>query len=64
KMARALRQGGNTCPQQATGTITWEAWLQQHYSQGRAGKSRGGDTNQPAGRDTGRAKMEVGTKNP
>lgn len=29
-MARALRQGGNTCPQQATGTISWEAWLQQH----------------------------------
>lgn len=27
---RALRQGGNTCPQQATGTISWEAWLQQH----------------------------------
>ena len=31
KMARAMRQGGNTCPQQATGTISWEAWLQQHY---------------------------------
>ena len=30
KMARALRQGGNTCPQQATGTISWEAWLQHH----------------------------------
>jgi uncharacterized protein YbjT (DUF2867 family) len=30
KMARALRQGGNTCPQQAIGTISWEAWLQQH----------------------------------
>jgi len=30
KMARALRQGGNTCPQQAIGTVTWEAWLQQH----------------------------------
>jgi uncharacterized protein YbjT (DUF2867 family) len=30
KMARALRQGGNTCPQQATGTVSWEAWLQQH----------------------------------
>jgi uncharacterized protein YbjT (DUF2867 family) len=30
KMVRALRQGGNTCPQQATGTISWEAWLQQH----------------------------------
>ena len=30
KMARALRQGGNTCPQQVTGTISWEAWLQQH----------------------------------
>jgi len=30
KTARALRQGGNTCPQQATGTISWEAWLQQH----------------------------------
>jgi uncharacterized protein YbjT (DUF2867 family) len=30
KMARALRQGGNTCPQQATGTVSWEAWLQHH----------------------------------
>lgn len=30
KAARALRQGGNTCPQQAAGTISWEAWLQQH----------------------------------
>jgi uncharacterized protein YbjT (DUF2867 family) len=30
KMARALRQGGNTCPQQATGTISCEAWLQRH----------------------------------
>lgn len=30
KMARALRQGGNTCPQQATGTVSWEAWVQQH----------------------------------
>lgn len=30
KMTRALRQGGNTCPQQATGTISWEAWLQHH----------------------------------
>jgi uncharacterized protein YbjT (DUF2867 family) len=30
KTACALRQGGNTCPQQATGTISWEAWLQQH----------------------------------
>src|SRR5260221_5542819 len=32
-MASRLRQGGNTCPQQATGTVSWEAWLQQHYSQ-------------------------------
>ncbi len=30
KMVRALRQGGNTCPQQAIGTVRWEAWLQQH----------------------------------
>lgn len=30
KMFRALRQGGNTCPQQATGTVSWEAWLQHH----------------------------------
>jgi len=30
KMVRALRKGGNTCPQQATGTVSWEAWLQQH----------------------------------
>jgi uncharacterized protein YbjT (DUF2867 family) len=29
KAARALRQGGNTCPQQARGTVSWEAWLQQ-----------------------------------
>jgi uncharacterized protein YbjT (DUF2867 family) len=28
--ARALRQGGNTCPEQATGTVSWEAWLQHH----------------------------------
>jgi uncharacterized protein YbjT (DUF2867 family) len=33
KMARALRQGGNTCPEQATGTVTWEAWLQEHDRQ-------------------------------
>jgi len=32
KMARALRQGGNTCPQQAVGTVSWQAWLQQHAS--------------------------------
>ena len=31
KTARGVRKGGNTCPQQATGTISWEAWLQQHY---------------------------------
>jgi uncharacterized protein YbjT (DUF2867 family) len=30
KMASRLRQGGNTCPQQATGTVSWEAWLQHH----------------------------------
>ena len=30
KMASRLRQGGNTCPQQAAGTVSWEAWLQQH----------------------------------
>jgi len=30
KMVRALRQGGNTCPQQASGTIRWEDWLQHH----------------------------------
>ncbi|MBE3558164.1 MAG: NAD(P)H-binding protein [Ktedonobacteraceae bacterium] len=30
KTARAMRQGGNTCPQWAIGTITWEAWLQHH----------------------------------
>jgi uncharacterized protein YbjT (DUF2867 family) len=28
--ASALRKGGNTCPQQATGTVSWEAWLQHH----------------------------------
>lgn len=32
KTARALRKGGNTCPQQATGTISWQTWLQQHGS--------------------------------
>jgi uncharacterized protein YbjT (DUF2867 family) len=31
KTASGMRQGGNTCPQQATGTVSWEAWLQQHY---------------------------------
>ena len=30
KTASGLRQGGNTCPQQATGTLSWETWLQQH----------------------------------
>ena len=30
KTASGLRQGGNTCPQQATGTISWETWLQHH----------------------------------
>src|SRR6266704_3096807 len=30
QMASRLRQGGNTCPQQATGTISWEDWLQHH----------------------------------
>jgi len=30
KTARAVRQGGNTCPKQASGTISWEAWLEQH----------------------------------
>jgi hypothetical protein len=30
KMASRLRQGGNTCPEQATGAVSWEAWLQQH----------------------------------
>jgi uncharacterized protein YbjT (DUF2867 family) len=30
KTASVLRKGGNTCPQQATGTVSWEAWLQQH----------------------------------
>ncbi len=29
KTVSALRQGGNTCPQKATGTVSWEAWLQQ-----------------------------------
>lgn len=30
KTTRALRQGGNTCPQQATGTVSWQTWLQHH----------------------------------
>jgi hypothetical protein len=25
--SQGLRQGGNTCPQQATGTLSWETWL-------------------------------------
>jgi uncharacterized protein YbjT (DUF2867 family) len=33
KTARALRRGGNTCPQRAIGTVSWEAWLQQHNTQ-------------------------------
>jgi uncharacterized protein YbjT (DUF2867 family) len=33
KTASSIRQGGNTCPQQATGKLSWEAWLKQHYSQ-------------------------------
>jgi uncharacterized protein YbjT (DUF2867 family) len=33
KMASQLRQGGNTCPEQATGIVTWEAWLQKRYGQ-------------------------------
>ena len=33
KTASSMRKGGNACPQQATGTLSWEAWLQQHYSQ-------------------------------
>jgi uncharacterized protein YbjT (DUF2867 family) len=33
KTASGIRRGGNTCPQQAIGTVSWEAWLQQHYSQ-------------------------------
>ena len=37
KTARALRQGGNTCPQQATGTVSWQAWLQQHERTRRLG---------------------------
>ena len=37
KAARALRQGGNTCPQQMTGTVSWEAWLQQHERTRRLG---------------------------
>lgn len=30
KTASGLRKGGNICPQQATGTTSWEAWLQNH----------------------------------
>ena len=30
KTASALRKGGNTCPQQAAGTVGWQTWLQQH----------------------------------
>ena len=48
KTARALRQGGNTCPEQATGTLGWEAWLQQHDSQQTALASKASE--QPMGR--------------
>jgi len=47
KMARALRQGGNTCPQQATGTVSWEAWLQQHSSESASKPQRAVDQGQP-----------------
>jgi uncharacterized protein YbjT (DUF2867 family) len=33
KTAGALRRGGNTCPNEATGIETWEAWLQRHERQ-------------------------------
>ncbi len=47
QMVRALRQGGNTCPQQATGTISWEAWLQQHSHEGASKARRAIDQGQP-----------------
>jgi len=47
KMARALRQGGNTCPQQATGTVSWEAWLQQDSSERTSKLRRAVDQGQP-----------------
>ena len=47
KMARALRQGGNTCPQQATGTVSWEAWLQQNSSESASKPRRAVDQGQP-----------------
>lgn len=31
--ASKMREGGNTCPQQTTGKVTWEAWLRHHYPQ-------------------------------
>ena len=31
KTAKALRQGGLTCPQEKLGTITWEEWVRQMY---------------------------------
>jgi uncharacterized protein YbjT (DUF2867 family) len=37
KTARALRHGGNTCPEQATGTVSWESWLQHHERTHRRG---------------------------
>src|SRR5205809_8053744 len=48
KMARALCQGGNTCPQQATGTVSWEAWLQQHSSESASKPRRAVDQGQPS----------------
>jgi uncharacterized protein YbjT (DUF2867 family) len=47
KMARALRQGGNTCPHQATGTVSWEAWLQQHSRESASKPRRAVDQGQP-----------------
>lgn len=40
KMGSALRAGGNTCPDHATGVETWEAWLQRHYRQQASDSSR------------------------
>jgi uncharacterized protein YbjT (DUF2867 family) len=47
KMARALRQGGNTCPQQATGAVSWEAWLQQHADESASKPRQAANQEQP-----------------
>jgi len=39
KTAAAVRNGYNTCPEQKTGKMSWEEWLQEMYGQNRAAAS-------------------------